>query len=749
MGNNKGFTLVELIVVIAIMGVILILALPQVSKIQSANKDRKYDAYYSSIESGAKLYIDSRSKDLFGNNTSGCVTVPYSELKKQNLVKDFGDRDITCSDDDETYVEVRKVNDNYLYSTAITCRNSEKIVYEKKIDTDLCTNEPDTKGPTVTLSPSSHDWVQSKNLKINIIISDDYTLNKNIGIIYYWTDTSGAKVSEEYTHNYKNKKGVKKVSYKIPTSNIPTVTGQYKLVVRPWYSSSTSGIQDALGNQTVIDTVSGIYKIDNDKPVCGESTNAKKTWTNTPFEITQACEDAASGCKKNPYSKYFDKSTKTYTFTIEDKAGNTNTCDVDVYLDVDDPTCGNVEGESEEWTGGPKTISVECKDTGGSNCVKSPFEATFTTEGKTDEIIISDVAGNTNSCTVNKYIDKTPPNCPSISSTKPQRTWTKDTITFTFGFTSDTVSWDWYTGSGGNYRFWYTKKTDVTKVDLTGSGKQKIKMVVYDEAGNSKECFTDHEYWIDKSAPGAPIVDLVDGNWKFLPNNSWRNVLFYTAGSTDRNNPVPTSIDTGSGISKYQISPDNKTWYDWNFWDRNSFSDKLYRNYSDGKTYRYVRAVDKVGNISPVTTKIILQDRTKPFVKSVSLGRLSVRQWYVDEYGKEHDYDAAYIKSKSCSGTKCEATICLVNKGGLFLPSGFQLTGDDVHSKFDRYEEIERKMLDKNGNPTQSGGCLWTDGDDPCSYDWTYRLYDNAGNTSTYTMHYIVGYIGQGGEPYC
>ena len=40
--NRFGFTLTELIVVIAIMGVILILALPQVANIQRANKVVKY-----------------------------------------------------------------------------------------------------------------------------------------------------------------------------------------------------------------------------------------------------------------------------------------------------------------------------------------------------------------------------------------------------------------------------------------------------------------------------------------------------------------------------------------------------------------------------------------------------------------------------------------------------------------------------------------------------------------------------------
>lgn len=728
MRNNRGFTLVELIVVIAIMGVILILALPQVSKIQSANKNKKYDAYYSSIESAAKLYIDSRSKDLFGNNTSGCITVPYSELKKQNLVKDFGDRNITCSDDDETYVEVRKVNDNYLYSTALTCRNGEKIVYEKKVATGSCTNEPDTQGPTITISPSSHDWVQSKNLKINIIISDDYTLNKNIGILYYWTNTSGTKVSEEYTYNYKNKKGVKKVSYRIPTSNIPANSGQYQLVVRPWYSSSTNGIQDALGNQTVIDAVSGIYKIDNDKPVCGDSSGDKTTWTNTPFKITQACDDAASGCKKDYYSESFASSIKTYTFTIEDKAGNTNSCEVDVYLDVDKPTCGTKTGENNSWSNQNQVVTVACDDTGGSECVEDSYSKTIFSEGKTGIITIEDNAGNTRNCTVNTFIDKTPPTCVSRGG---DASWTKGDRTLT-GDCSDNLS-----GCTTDITKKYTKDINST---TESPGK------VYDNAGNSTECPANQTVRIDKTAPSAPTVELVDGNWQSLPNNTWRATKFFTSGSTNKSNPVPYSTDSGSGISKYQISPDNKTWYDWNFWDQTTFSNKLYRNYTDGTTYRYVRAVDKVGNISAVTTKTIRQDLTAPSVQKVLFDG-----WYVKQWNGNVEYKA-YLKDTHCtSATNCTATVCLVDTPGAFSIYGFNFQAGDVGSGYNRFEESGYEMVDRNG-VYRTDGCLSQrkpQKDNPCTYTRKFTFYDNVGNTTTFNIRFKVDYIGKNGESGC
>lgn len=91
---------------------------------------------------------------------------------------------------------------------------------------------------------------------------------------------------------------------------------------------------------------------------------------------------------------------------------NGNKTEVIIYVKVDRvaPTCGSASGASTTYTNQNRTISVGCTDdTGGSGCVSNPTSKTFTYEVNQDNIQISDYAGNTRNCSVNVYIDKTPP----------------------------------------------------------------------------------------------------------------------------------------------------------------------------------------------------------------------------------------------------------------------------------------------------------------------------------------------------
>ena len=505
--NKWGFTLVELIVVIAVMGVILILALPQVGKIQSANKTKKYETYEQSIESAAKLYVDSHAKDLFGTNNSGCVTIKFAELQTNNLIKDFGEDGISCNND-QTYVEVRKVNDNYKYETSIVCKNSNGVVYQKTIDhtTSTCENTPDDEEPIVVANPDKHNGIDRKDLALKINISDDSGLANNIGIIYYWIDTNGNKVGEEYQYNYHNKKGVEIVSFQIPTENIPKTTGEYQLVVKPWYAETTNAIKDVLGNEKTGQEVFGPYKIDNE-----------------------------------------------------------------------------------------------------------------------------------------------PPACPSLTTTTPENTWTNKDITFTFGFTEDTAKYEWYTDSNGEWKFWWERPSTNTAESISGEGKRKIKVVVYDDAGNSRECFGNNSYWIDKTAPSVPTVNLY--NWK---SNSSENptsssgLSKYTSGTWTKLKVFTqpsSSTDSLSGVDHYEFTTTGAT-------TNLTNHTQSYRNIeAEGKSTIKWRACDKAGNCSnysPVAS--INQDRTPPyhdktFVKDGSCER------YVDGTLYAHSYQWSAYDDLSGVGT--------------------------------------------------------------------------------------------------
>lgn len=126
--SNKGFTLTELIVTIAIIGIISMIAFPAISKLKEDNENEKYKAYENVMKSGAKLYVDSKKRDLWGKNQAGTIKLDYESLKSAGLVESFEEGKINCSD---SYVCVR--NSSYgviTYDTVVICKNNKNVVYD-------------------------------------------------------------------------------------------------------------------------------------------------------------------------------------------------------------------------------------------------------------------------------------------------------------------------------------------------------------------------------------------------------------------------------------------------------------------------------------------------------------------------------------------------------------------------------------------------------------------------------------------
>ena len=75
--NKKGFTLVELLVVIVILGVIMSIAIPSITSSIERSKDKQRTQIIKLIESAGELYVD-RHKN----------TVPNGPITLNKLIED-------------------------------------------------------------------------------------------------------------------------------------------------------------------------------------------------------------------------------------------------------------------------------------------------------------------------------------------------------------------------------------------------------------------------------------------------------------------------------------------------------------------------------------------------------------------------------------------------------------------------------------------------------------------------------------
>lgn len=160
MMNKKGFTLIELIVVVGIIGVILLFALPNItSTLERNKKDEMINDAKDAIEK-AKNYLLTHKECSDNLKNTGLVYVRLKTIYSSNDIKDspFGsayDRENSCVtikivyDDDGSSSYVYRVNlitkDPYWHlnatSNALNGSNKYTLIKEGKGDSNVSGTE--------------------------------------------------------------------------------------------------------------------------------------------------------------------------------------------------------------------------------------------------------------------------------------------------------------------------------------------------------------------------------------------------------------------------------------------------------------------------------------------------------------------------------------------------------------------------------------------------------------------------------
>lgn len=161
MKKDKGFTLIELIAVVVMMGLILLIVFPATSRLMRDNEEKEYETYYGIVEKAVEMYSRTRKDDIGGVGVSGCVDdATISQLVQENYVKEFeNDSNVECKSpgdfsadelsqvdiDPSKYVNIRIENKNGVISTqfSMICKkkNSKKVYYTKLIEKEGACNK--------------------------------------------------------------------------------------------------------------------------------------------------------------------------------------------------------------------------------------------------------------------------------------------------------------------------------------------------------------------------------------------------------------------------------------------------------------------------------------------------------------------------------------------------------------------------------------------------------------------------------
>lgn len=300
--NKKGFTMIELMATITLLGIMLTLAVVSVSKYLNKARNTAYRDYEKTLEGAATNYFLDHTGLLPEKGDATGTTITANDLINGGYLtsmKDPKKKNATC--DNGSFVKVIRKEDvgfnmDIEYKTCVVCGN-----YKSKGCSTASCQISITNG-----SKSGSDWWTSKSVDYKLIPSGDYS-------------------------SY----GVSTSKYELNNNLTGSVTGDGTHTIYGTVKDKNTNFEMNCSTQ---------IKIDSTPPICTYIGGNSK-WTANNVHITRICSDNLSGCQYRGIGIYVPlKSGKTYTVpaaTVRDLAGNKTSCPtptLNVYIDRVAPT---------------------------------------------------------------------------------------------------------------------------------------------------------------------------------------------------------------------------------------------------------------------------------------------------------------------------------------------------------------------------------------------------------------------------
>ena len=123
--NQKGFTLIEIIAAITIVGILTTIAVVSVTKIIESGKQKHYEAAEKNMILAGQSFVQE-NRSYLPKKTGGEKKIPLSALVNANYIKPIKDYSKHECNQAESYVLVHKYSQSdYTYTAHLKCRNYE------------------------------------------------------------------------------------------------------------------------------------------------------------------------------------------------------------------------------------------------------------------------------------------------------------------------------------------------------------------------------------------------------------------------------------------------------------------------------------------------------------------------------------------------------------------------------------------------------------------------------------------------